>query len=37
MNIEKKKLFETLGIKNGPEYAKEVMEHFRIKIKIAQI
>ena len=33
MNIEKKKLFETLGIKNGPEYVKEVIEHRRIKIK----
>ena len=33
MNIEKKKLFETLGIKNGYEYVKEIIEHRRRKIK----
>ena len=33
MNIEKIKLFETLGIQNGPEYVKEIIEHRRINIK----
>ena len=33
MNIDKKKLFETQGIKNSPEYVKQVMEYRRINIK----